>query len=243
MFQRREKCTFVDLFYESRARTWLPPWGRLIVDSHWVLQKWPAFHGWRSFIAATTRTRHMHAVPNRRILLFKIHRVCVLHLRILLSRKSSVEIALPKLCMHILFPHVPPSSSLSCGQPMYGEQQKLRTSSVCCSCRWGQTVSLNSCHQRAYCSSPRWYMESHGGMILTGENRRSRSKTCPIATLSTKNPTWTDLGEKLRICGERLAAILLSHGTASSFDLQHCLQLCLLLLVWQVYSLLIYYSW
>jgi hypothetical protein len=85
-------------------------------------------------------------------------------------------------------------------------------------------------------------VQSHGGMILTGKTRRSRSKTCPIATLSPKNPTRTDPGEKLRICGERLAANLLSHGTASSFDLQHCLQLCLLLLVWQVNSLLIYYS-
>jgi hypothetical protein len=35
---------------------------------------------------------------------------------------------------------------------------------------------------------------SSGGMILTGENRRSRRKTCPSATLSTTNPTWTVLG-------------------------------------------------
>jgi hypothetical protein len=31
-------------------------------------------------------------------------------------------------------------------------------------------------------------------MKLTGENRRTRGKTCPIATLSTTNPTWTDPG-------------------------------------------------
>jgi hypothetical protein len=31
-------------------------------------------------------------------------------------------------------------------------------------------------------------------MELTGENRRTRGKTCPSATLSTTNPTWTDLG-------------------------------------------------
>jgi hypothetical protein len=30
---------------------------------------------------------------------------------------------------------------------------------------------------------------AHGGMILTGENRRPRRKTCPSATLSTTNPT------------------------------------------------------
>jgi hypothetical protein len=29
-------------------------------------------------------------------------------------------------------------------------------------------------------------------MKLAGENRNTRSKTCPIATLSTTNPTWTD---------------------------------------------------
>jgi hypothetical protein len=34
-------------------------------------------------------------------------------------------------------------------------------------------------HSRRYIS-----MESHGGMILTGENRRTRRKTCPSATLT-----------------------------------------------------------
>jgi hypothetical protein len=33
-------------------------------------------------------------------------------------------------------------------------------------------------------------MESHGGMIWTGENRRTRRKTCPSATLSTTNPDY-----------------------------------------------------
>jgi hypothetical protein len=31
-------------------------------------------------------------------------------------------------------------------------------------------------------------------MQLTGENRSTRGKTCPSATLSTTNPTWTDTG-------------------------------------------------
>jgi hypothetical protein len=41
-----------------------------------------------------------------------------------------------------------------------------------CLCRWGKTTSLNCNQQRAYCSSPRWYMsmESHGGMISVGED-------------------------------------------------------------------------
>jgi hypothetical protein len=38
-------------------------------------------------------------------------------------------------------------------------------------CRWGETTSLNCGHQRAYCSSRRWYMskENNGGVISTGE--------------------------------------------------------------------------
>jgi hypothetical protein len=35
---------------------------------------------------------------------------------------------------------------------------------------------------------------SSGGMILTGENRRTRRKTCTSATLSTTDPKWTALG-------------------------------------------------
>jgi hypothetical protein len=31
-------------------------------------------------------------------------------------------------------------------------------------------------------------------MKLTGENRSTRGKTCPSATLSTTNPTWTEPG-------------------------------------------------
>jgi hypothetical protein len=57
-------------------------------------------------------------------------------------------------------------------------------------------------------------LESDGGMILTGENRRTRRKTCPNATLSTKNPTCIDLGVNLGLHGERPATNDLSHGTA-----------------------------
>jgi hypothetical protein len=39
---------------------------------------------------------------------------------------------------------------------------------------------------------------------------KNSEKTCPSATLSTTNPTWTDLG----LCGERPATNCLSHGTA-----------------------------
>jgi hypothetical protein len=39
-------------------------------------------------------------------------------------------------------------------------------------CRCGHITSLNCGHQRAYCSSPMWYMstESYGGMISTGNS-------------------------------------------------------------------------
>jgi hypothetical protein len=50
-------------------------------------------------------------------------------------------------------------------------------------------------------------------MKLTGENQRTRGKTCPSATLSTTNPTWTDLGSNPGLHGGRPVANFLSHGT------------------------------
>jgi hypothetical protein len=58
-------------------------------------------------------------------------------------------------------------------------------------------------------------MEDNGGMILTGDNRRTRRKTCPIATFSTTNPTWVDLDANPRLRGERSATNRLNHGTAT----------------------------
>jgi hypothetical protein len=45
-------------------------------------------------------------------------------------------------------------------------------------------------------------------MKLTGENRSTREKTCPSATLSTTNPTRTDMGTNpdLLVKGRRLTA-------------------------------------
>jgi hypothetical protein len=56
--------------------------------------------------------------------------------------------------------------------------------------------------------------ENDGGMILTGENRRTRGKTCPSATLSTTNPTWIDSGANQGLRGERPATNDLSQGMA-----------------------------
>jgi hypothetical protein len=55
---------------------------------------------------------------------------------------------------------------------------------------------------------------SNAGMKLTGENRSTRGKTCPSATLSTTNPTWTDLESNPFFRGEKPATNRLSHGTA-----------------------------
>jgi len=39
-------------------------------------------------------------------------------------------------------------------------------------------------------------------MIMTGENRRAWRQTCPSATISTTNPTWTGLGLNLSLCSD-----------------------------------------
>jgi hypothetical protein len=53
-----------------------------------------------------------------------------------------------------------------------------------------------------------WKSGAHSGMILTGENRRTRRKTCPSATLSTTNPTgltWART-QAAAVRGRRLTA-------------------------------------
>jgi hypothetical protein len=49
-----------------------------------------------------------------------------------------------------------------------------------------------------------------------GENRSTRGKTCPSASLSTTNPTWTDPGSNPALRDGRPAANRLSHGTAQT---------------------------
>ena len=51
-------------------------------------------------------------------------------------------------------------------------------------------------------------------MKLTGENRSTQGKTCPSATSSTKNSTWTDSESNPGLSGERPATNRLTHGTA-----------------------------
>jgi hypothetical protein len=49
-------------------------------------------------------------------------------------------------------------------------------------------------------------------MKLTGENRSTRGKAYPSATLSTTNPTWTETASNPGLRGERPATKLLSHA-------------------------------
>jgi hypothetical protein len=48
-------------------------------------------------------------------------------------------------------------------------------------------------------------MESSGGIILTGENRRTRRKICSSAILYAINPTWIDPGANPGLHSERPA--------------------------------------
>jgi hypothetical protein len=57
-------------------------------------------------------------------------------------------------------------------------------------------------------------------MKFTEENRSTRGKTCPSATLSTINPTWTEPGSIPGVRGGRPATNRLSHGTALKQGLQ-----------------------
>jgi hypothetical protein len=53
-----------------------------------------------------------------------------------------------------------------------------------------------------------------------GKTEELGGKTCPSATLSTTNPTWTDPGSNPGLHGGRPAANRLSHGTALYTALQ-----------------------
>jgi hypothetical protein len=54
----------------------------------------------------------------------------------------------------------------------------------------------------------------NGGMILTGENRRTRRKPCTSATLSNTNPTWMDPNANPGLRSERPGTNRLRHGMA-----------------------------
>jgi hypothetical protein len=88
-------------------------------------------------------------------------------------------------------------------------------------------MSLTCSHWQAYCPYPKLYI---GGVILTGEDRRTWRKTCAIVTLSTTNPTWTDPGANPGLLGERLVTNHLRHSMAHlmwyCWWLGHCHHVC-----------------
>jgi hypothetical protein len=63
----------------------------------------------------------------------------------------------------------------------------------CCSCRCGESMSL-SCGLLFITQLKKINMESAGRITRTGETQKTGRKTCPSASLSITNPTWTDLG-------------------------------------------------
>jgi hypothetical protein len=89
----------------------------------------------------------------------------------------------------------------------------------CCSCRWGETMSLNCGHQRAYCSSQRWYIHMEPDrMTVNSESRRTRRKTCPSATLSTADLTWSNPVANPGFRGNRPATNHLNHRPHVGWD-------------------------
>jgi hypothetical protein len=67
-------------------------------------------------------------------------------------------------------------------------------------------------------------------MKLTREDRHAQGETCPSATLSTTNPTWTAPRSKSCIRGGRPAANRLCDGTALNHKLhqrENCLRMLL----------------
>jgi hypothetical protein len=72
--------------------------------------------------------------------------------------------------------------------------------------RWGETCLCGTGLLAGPLSNSQMIHEwiwSNGGMILTGENRSTRRKTYPTATLLTTRPTWADLGAYSGIRGEK----------------------------------------
>jgi hypothetical protein len=67
------------------------------------------------------------------------------------------------------------------------------------------------------------WIRSNDGIMLTAKNRSTATKTCPSAILYTANPTWTDLGPKVSLCGQRPATLSLSRGTTKQIYICRCI--------------------
>jgi hypothetical protein len=81
----------------------------------------------------------------------------------------------------------------------------------------GKTEVLGEKHYTAsvvdeWMSMEHWWSDSDRAKLKYSE------KTCPNATFSTTNLTWTDLGQNLCLWVDRPATNHLSHGTATSTE-------------------------
>jgi hypothetical protein len=65
-------------------------------------------------------------------------------------------------------------------------------------------------------------VENDGRMILTEEDRRTRSKTCPSANFSITNPTWLDSDANPGLRGERQLSVCDSSRESVSMFLVVC---------------------
>jgi hypothetical protein len=71
--------------------------------------------------------------------------------------------------------------------------------------RWGETMSLWNWDQSDSLPIPKMICEriwNSDRMIVTGENRRTRRKNYPSASLSTTYSIWTDMNAKPCLRGE-----------------------------------------
>lgn len=77
-----------------------------------------------------------------------------------------------------------------------------------------------------------WQMNEYVALVelCWGENWSTGNMNGPNATAFSTNPTWTELGLNLALCGERPTCNCLSHGMAYC---QHLQSKNLLLLLWK----------
>jgi hypothetical protein len=70
-------------------------------------------------------------------------------------------------------------------------------------------------------------VESQGGLLSTGENRRMQRETYPSATSSTTDLTWNDPSANLGLRGERPVTNRLSQSTAADVNVANDIMNCM----------------
>jgi hypothetical protein len=70
-------------------------------------------------------------------------------------------------------------------------------------------------------------VESQGGLMSTGENRRMQSETYPSATSYSTDLTWNDPSANLGLRGERPVTNRMSQGTAADLNIANDIMNCI----------------